>query len=462
MSSTQSKNHQDPALSLFNVLISASFYWSIVLLVWDKQRYDIVNSNPLFNWSSSEWLISYQGGFVRRGLFGSIIYLFVGNGIDKNLALTIFPSVCFFLLASLWFVLAVRSRCANSSSTNAAFACFLINPAALFFYLTNGNIFRKDIAFIALVLVSIMMIAGSPRFVRSPRLCLGIVVGVICASCVLLAGLHEGLYVFIALPLILFTFSQIRHCFVERLGVRAVNLAMLGSILFSATTLVVSIVFNGDSSNVFAICKSWSYVWPVDCIPENLPHLGAISPLGWSTSQAVSVSGLRNIASKAAFLNLLSVAVFTLMTAHILAALSGLREYQSFRNIIALLALPGCLLLIVGCDWGRFLSVALTLASLLAMAVPRLYIFPCRDFAIFMRPLRLVAFSLDRFFTLGRSDVALTKGLSSWVPPVSLFIGLPLIGYGSVDQALSIGVWSAFADRLIWILQVFFNQSIAR
>ena len=456
---THSKNS---ALSIFGVVLTSSFYWFLVLLVWDKQRYDIVNSNPLFNWSSSEWLIGYQGGFVRRGLFGSVINYLVDNGIEKNTALTSFPSFCFFLLASIWFFLAVRSCCRKSSWVHAPFACFLINPAALFFYLTNGNIFRKDIAFIAILFLSIVAIASILKFVRLPFLRLVIVVGLMFISSILLAGLHEGLYVFIALPILLFALLQTRIHLESSVGFRAVNLVIFGSMIFFISLLVGSVVFNGDSSNVIAICQSWSHVWPVDCIQENLPHLGAISSLGWSASQAISLSGLRNILSKTSSLNLLSIILFATVTARILAAVSGLKEYKSFINIFALLALPGCLLLIVGCDWGRFLSVSLTLSSLLAMAIPSFFAFPEAMPTIASKPLKVVALSLDRLFVLDSSDLALTKRLSHWVLPVSLFLGLPLIGYSSVDQALSIGVWNTFVDRVIWILQVFFNQSVAR
>ena len=458
---TPTQPRRQPALSLrfWEVLLPACFYWALVLLVWDKQRYDIVHSNPLFSWISSEWLIGYQGGFVRRGLFGSVLHFLIDHGIDKNHALIAFPTLCFFSLATLWFGFALRSYLRESGAKAVALFCFLINPSALFFFLTNGNIFRKDIVFIALLCFSICL---TSFFLESCGRRFGTILGCISlfffGLCML--GLHEGLFVFIALPLLAALFWCRGHSsfFGSSLAHRVVSVLV---IVFILSLSAASVVFNGDQSNVLAICRSWSAVWEVNCTSESLPNLGAIASLGWSKAQAWSVSGLRNLFSSFSPLNLLAIVVFPALTSRLVCALAGGTAYLAFRNTLAYLFWPCCVLFLIGCDWGRFMGVVMTSACLIALSMPS----AVPGFATMPRStwglLNLSAHAVDRIcLPLSLASPRPSK-FDNWLLVTSLFAGLPLIGYTSVDQIFTAGVWSAFADRATWILQVFFNQSIA-
>ena len=461
MTSTKRSKRSNPVDLLAELLIPVSFYWSLVLLVWDKQRYDIVHSNPLFNWNSSEWLIGYQGGFVRRGLFGTFARFLIERGIDKNLVLTLFPSLCFFLLASLWFSFALRAYLRDSRVKAGALACFLINPSALFFFLTNGNIFRKDIVFIVLLFASFALIhfcLTSDRLNNGPGgLIASAVVGV---SGLAMLGLHEGLYVFIALPLSALLFYR---CWRSKSNhLRAFGIGVASGFAIVLVAAVLSIAFNGDGQNVLAICRSWAQVWASGCTPEDLPNLGAISALGWTRAQAISVSGLRNIFSGYSPLNILSLVFFSALTSRVVCALTGKAGYYAFRNTMAYLFWPCCILFVVGCDWGRFMSVVLTFACLVAVslpsAVPDLSILP----AAVRVPVGSAANALDRVCLPANLNSTYPASLQYWVAGVTLFVGMPVIGYTSLAQIFSTGVWSALSDRVIWILTVFFNQSIAR
>jgi len=460
MTSTN-RSKRSCSISLFReLLIPISFYWSLVLLIWDKQRYDIVHSNPLFNWNASEWLIGYQGGFVRRGLFGTLARFLVEYGIEKNLVLTLFPSLCFFLLASLWFSFALGAYLRDARVKAGALTCFLINPSALFFFLTNGNIFRKDVVFIVLLFASLVIIHFCLTSDRVNNW-----TGVLISSAVLgvsglvMLGLHEGLYVFIALPLSIQPFCGYWKSINNDHPPFGPIIFFMFSIVFLAS--ILSIAFNGNEKNVLAICQSWSQVWTSSCTPEDLPNLGAISALAWTRAQAVSTgSGLRNIFSGYSPLNILSIVFFPALTSRVVYALTGRTGYYAFRNTIACLFWPCCILFVVGCDWGRFMAVILTLSCLLAVsipsAVPDLSILP----PAVLVPVNSVANALDRAcLALGLSSTHPAK-LQYWVVGVILCVGLPVIGYTSLEQIFSTGVWRAFSDRAIWILTVFFNQSI--
>lgn len=461
MTPTKRSKRHNPVSLLGELLIPVSFYWSLVLLIWDKQRYDIVHSNPLSNWNASEWLIGYQGGFVRRGLFGTFAHFLIEHGVEKNLVLTSFPSLCFFLLALLWFCFAIGAYFRDARVKVAALGCFLVNPSALFFFLTNGNIFRKDVVFIVLLFASLVLINFC---LTSNRLKNGL--GGLLASAVVgvfglaMLGLHEGLYVFVALPLSALLFCRRwksrNNCF---LGAGA-GIALGFSIVLLAA--ILSIAFNGDGRNVLAICQSWSQVWPSGCTPEDLPNLGAISALGWTRAQAISVSGLRNILSGYSPLNMLSVVFFPALTSRVVCALTGKTGYYAFRNTIAYLFWPCCILFVVGCDWGRFMAVVLTLSCLVAISLPSAFPDLSSLPAAVLIPVNAAANAIDRVCLPFNLDSSHPAKLQYWVVGVILFVGLPVIGYTSLDQIFTTGVWSAFSDRAIWILTVVFNQSIAR
>ena len=58
-----------------------NFYVSLIVLgiplnLYKNRFYD--NS-----WTIGEWLINYSGGFIRRGLFGSIIYEVSNSRMDR-------------------------------------------------------------------------------------------------------------------------------------------------------------------------------------------------------------------------------------------------------------------------------------------------------------------------------------------------------------------------------------------
>ena len=54
-------------------------FFIIFSLIFEKIFYSFIN-----NWSLGEWLINYEGGFVRRGLFGQIFQIYENPGHIVN------------------------------------------------------------------------------------------------------------------------------------------------------------------------------------------------------------------------------------------------------------------------------------------------------------------------------------------------------------------------------------------
>ena len=77
---------------LENILI---FYF-FILIIFSSILNLLQDQWTINAWTIGEWLINYEGGFVRRGLFGSIIYkLSYGFNINPFLIVNIFSFLLF-------------------------------------------------------------------------------------------------------------------------------------------------------------------------------------------------------------------------------------------------------------------------------------------------------------------------------------------------------------------------------
>jgi len=52
------------------------FHSLFMIILLDKFIRQIVGGVSKESWNITEWLINYQGGFVRRGLMGEVIFVF--------------------------------------------------------------------------------------------------------------------------------------------------------------------------------------------------------------------------------------------------------------------------------------------------------------------------------------------------------------------------------------------------
>jgi len=106
------------------------------------------------NYTFAENLINYEGGFVRRGLFGSLAYFFYET-FDINPKI-FFTSVYYFFyfILILIFIYLINSL----KKENFYLAILIIISPATFLFLIfdNGAIFRKEIFFIVIFLLHVV------------------------------------------------------------------------------------------------------------------------------------------------------------------------------------------------------------------------------------------------------------------------------------------------------------------
>lgn len=99
---------------------------------------DIVAKNG-HNWATGEWLINYAGGFVRRGLTGSILTLLP---YSSTTLLIILCASLMLLVTLVFFAILVPQIHKNLDATSIF---LLLNPAFLLFIAWDPNVFiRKE------------------------------------------------------------------------------------------------------------------------------------------------------------------------------------------------------------------------------------------------------------------------------------------------------------------------------
>ena len=116
-----------------NFLKKLSFYNKIFLLLITiiTLNYLFFNYRIIFRqnaYIAADWLINYQGGFVRRGLVGEIIYT-----ISKNFNISIL-NIVFFISSSAFFIfIFIFYKCVKSFLKFNCFYLYLFLPSTLLF-----------------------------------------------------------------------------------------------------------------------------------------------------------------------------------------------------------------------------------------------------------------------------------------------------------------------------------------
>ena len=224
-------------------------------------------------WTIGEWLINYQGGFVRRGLFGSIIYK-LSSGLNINPILIVyFLTVLFFI--SFIFLL--------NNSRKYFSSLFLLSPMVTLAPLLGNYLVRKDISGIVAYALCTNLIVRKKNFTNFS------LVNLISSMSILN---HES-YFFYSIP------SLFLLCFFSSSNIKNSNnnfLKIYKTIIFILPSLIISglvFYFKGNYEMAFKINESWLNLSSI--IPNKQLFLtyfpsGAIGSLSWTFSKGISLS----------------------------------------------------------------------------------------------------------------------------------------------------------------------------
>jgi len=224
------------------------------------------------SWTVGEWLISYAGGFVRRGLPGELIQFFSLKYSLSPILLVWFLSI----FALLTLTLLILYFCKNLFEKS-----FLLSQLIILAPISEDYFVRKDAFLVLLYGLSLLII----RMLYQKRLNKIIaVLGVNILSMIAIFS-HES-YGIWALPSLLIIFFIFENC-----NKKNFLKSFLSATLFlmpSIFSFILCWFFKGNKDQSLMIHQSWqslSEILPsITALYENEPT-GAIDAIGWGTSQ---------------------------------------------------------------------------------------------------------------------------------------------------------------------------------
>lgn len=365
------------------------------------------------SWQISEWLINFQGGYVRRGLIGEILYFFAQH-FNFNIVVTIkiFSFLC--LIGLLGFFI--------KHFLQKGYALYIL-PTCLFFgtHITNGMYWTKrDYLILLLFIFSLFALKKFKNLL--------VYFTVVNIIMVLAIHVHEAVALF-TLPILILI---LRVRFIKFNYIRSIIYSIL---LISPTIISFFIVvkYHGDMIVAQKIWDSWTNV--IGSTPAKLDHWshGVISSLGWSSEMAFEFHRNKNFWSKSG--GILSLPFWILITPVIYFIASNylyvfshqkssftIKSRTLFSSILMVQFI--CIIpffLFLSCDLGRIIFYWMTSSFIIFLMVPENeleLIFP----KSFMKTIQKLNNTIDSLVQPSKSVIAL----------LIIVIGIPTAGF-SID-----------------------------
>ena len=244
--------------------------------------YNLSNAISYLNsWTIGDWLISYAGGFVRRGLPGQVLYILAKVAhVSPIYIIWIWCCIAFVLLAVLLY------RLAGSQLDPV----LLASPFCLLMPLLGDYFFRKDVTIALLYGLCLLIFLNSARS-SQPHHQFWCIVGVNCVG--ILAVLSHESFLFFGLPSLLWIAP---HCLKAHPGSILIGLPFWArGFIYLFPIIIASIavlVFKGSGQHALLIHQAWVQIAGLFANQSGLntsrPPDGAINALGWSLSQQPS------------------------------------------------------------------------------------------------------------------------------------------------------------------------------
>ncbi|MGF6777649.1 hypothetical protein [Paraburkholderia sp. GAS334] len=327
---------------------SISLVWAVTML-----NPAHLNWSP---WAYSEWLISYDAGFIRRGISGWLIRLVRGDGADvATVNLVVFANYAALSLLMVWVWARSRER------SPAALALAFLVPGGLFqMAIGNAFFFRKEIVFHVALGLDCLLYSVIARSTVEPRRLRAawFFAAFFLVQAAVLPLLHES-YAFISFPAAWLLARRLAAMFPAQPALARVVKA---AIALQVVMFLMCAAFKGNPDIASQI---WHMLAPSDrsLISPGAPAVpgGGISAIGWST--VFNLSGVAFLFMGGqfwvwGFAGVGIAAILVLVTlwngrGYGLAHEEMLRRHMAQLGFLFVASLPMYLL---GIDWGRWLS----------------------------------------------------------------------------------------------------------
>jgi len=322
----------------------------ILAIVWMTGDY----REPRFNiWPVTEWLVNYQGGFVRRGLIGEFLLTISDpiSGILPNLYRFVLSSYIFYI--AIFFAVYALAKIKNHRVLILA----LLIQGGIYhmgisadFYTRKENLFLIFFSFLCLLYINAAKKVGESKKKRLLWLVsLPIIFGPI------LILIHEA-YLFMSFPLtamLLFIVCKENPSYIY---------LRFGFVLYVGICLIFFIscsIHHGDVVLAQAIWDSLPWVDRVKLSPSApYSQFAAISSIGWSLGQHLStiygvfITGGVYIWIFFILGNVLTLAVIAFLIYPISAESRPKRIY----GLLVIGLIVSSAMFLIAADWGRWIA----------------------------------------------------------------------------------------------------------
>ena len=293
-------------------------------------------------WTVGEWLISYAGGFVRRGLPGSLLFQLS----------TIFhvPVVglvwAWSIAAYLALALILRRLCFPLVSLP-----FILSPVLLLAPVVGNFLIRKDVYLVLCYGVCLLVIKSYVNL-KVNLVQAFFLINAIATSAILT---HEqfGLW---ALPSLVsfLAFASLRVRFLSWTRALPLSLGFFSPCLVSTVTVLLH---KGNADQASAIDLAWRAIPNLlSASGQSVGPAGAIDAIGWSIQQGWRASGVSVFHAFDGWVWIPGAWILTILICFSVFVYSPSQDETNLRKIIAFLQLVCFLpIFIIGFDFGRWI-----------------------------------------------------------------------------------------------------------
>jgi hypothetical protein len=281
-----------------------------------------------------DWTISYAGGFVRRGLFGTLLLRWFPDGAEALLALWLIQTALYAAMFGvvLHWVMLVRQP--------SRWVMLFLSPAFLMFGVNDlGGTHRKEI----IALAALMLLGNSVAVSRHVKLTALIALGLFTGA----AFSHELNALLVAPFIILLTWAKEA----EKVSARFHHLVASSFGGVAIAGVVAAVLAPGTIGQQEAICR--------DLLQRGLAEAlcqGSLTYLGASAGEAVAM--VSDNVFYAVLIHAVPVALIVMALSFVPWARENIR--------LLLVANAGIVpLFVIAVDWGRWIMIAATVTTVL-------------------------------------------------------------------------------------------------
>lgn len=308
-------------------LINNTIKYSLIAVFFIVLIENLLHREDPRSYGITEFLINYEGGFVRRGLLGQFIFE-IHKFINFDIILVI-TLMCYTLFLVLIYYLVNKFKQHNIEFVYLTSMFFLGN------IVYNGFIVRKDVLILLLFIIFIKLLKRSQKFF--PYLIF------------LFSSMVHEVFIFISFYVLL---KDIR----DTIRIKD-YLQLTVSILFITFALLIMIFYNGDYATAQEIYHSW---FNKGLSFESNPNVLPASILGISWDTNMSIYFLKHTLSNfngGIYAPLFWATIFAVCLFYFPICLFGNSKYKTKElQKIMLIQLAGVIILsVLGFDYGRWL-----------------------------------------------------------------------------------------------------------